>query len=59
MSVSSIAGAVSSQTQALVAQEAGVRVFKMAIDAQASQAAALIQVMNQSTGVGTVTDTSA
>ena len=59
MSVSNIAEAVSAQSQTLVAQESGVRVFKMAMDAQASEAQSLIRAMNQSTGVGTITDTRA
>jgi hypothetical protein len=59
MSVEGIAGAAFAQKQALVQQEVGVRVFRMALDSQASQALSLIQMMNQSAGVGTSIDTSA
>lgn len=50
---------VSAQKQAITQQEAGIRVFKMAMDARASQALQLIQMMSQSTGIGTAVDTRA
>jgi len=60
MSVASISPeAVSAQKLALVQKEVGVRVFRMALDAQAQQAMQLVQMMNQNTGVGTAVDTRA
>jgi hypothetical protein len=51
--------AVSAQKLALVQQEVGVRVFKLALDAQAEQSLQLVQMMNQNLGIGTALDTKA
>jgi hypothetical protein len=49
--------AISAQKQVMVRQEIGVRVFKMALEAEASSALQLIQAMSQSAGLGTTIDT--
>lgn len=51
--------AISAQTQAMVRQEVGVRVFKAALDAESATSLQLIQMMNQTTGIGTQFDAQA
>lgn len=50
---------VTAQTQAMTKETASVMVLKKALDAQSSQAMQLVQMMNQSTGVGTAVDVNA
>ncbi len=50
---------VSAQNQAITQESAGVLVLKKALDAQSTQALQLVQMMNQSTGIGSRMDTSA
>lgn len=57
MSIESIANAVSSQKQVLVQQEVGTQVLKKALDIQLTQGLQMVQMMNQSSGVGTGIDT--
>lgn len=59
MNIESIANGVAAQNQALVQQEVGVHAFRMALDAQATEGAQLVKMMNQSSGVGTAIDTQA
>ncbi len=51
--------AVSAQSQGLVRQEIGTRVFKAALAAESAVSLQLIQMMNLSTGIGSVLDTQA
>ena len=50
---------ITAQKMALLRQEVGSRVLRMSIDAEASHALQLIQMMNASTGIGTQVDTQA
>ncbi len=50
---------VSAQKQAITRQEAGVLVLRKALEVESSQALQLIQMMNQSSGIGTAVDTRA
>lgn len=54
--VSTSTSAISAQSQAMVRQELGVRVFRAALDAESSSALQLIQAMAQSSGLGTAVD---
>ena len=47
------------QSQATTQETASVLVLKKALDAQSSQAMQLVQLMNQSTGIGTSVDVQA
>ena len=47
------------QSQAMTQETASVLVLKKALDAQSSQAMQLVQLMNQSTGIGTSVDVQA
>lgn len=49
--------AISAQTQARVRSEIGIKVFREALNAESSAALQLIQMMNQSAGLGTSIDT--
>lgn len=51
--------AVSAQKQALVQSEIGVRVFRMALDAQSQQGMEMVRMMDQAQGLGTRVDTTA
>lgn len=55
-SIAHTASAISAQSQAMVRQELGVRVFRAALDAESSSALQLIQAMAQSSGVGSTID---
>jgi hypothetical protein len=53
MSVSSISPeTAASNNQAQVQQEIGVRTIRLALDAQATEGAQLVQMLNQSVGIG-------
>lgn len=51
--------AVSAQKLALTQSEIGVRVFRMALDAQSQQAMEMVRMMDQAQGLGTRVDTTA
>jgi len=59
MSIENVGSAVAAQQQVMLQGAIGIKVIRLSLDAELAQAQALIQMMNQSAGIGTTVNTQA